>query len=81
MCQRCVTEGILTQAQLDERILAGDRSVLSYADRSAVESPEDLLQELLSLMTPEQVIAFHLMTTEEQISFLSGKGAPRDFPR
>lgn len=35
MCKTCVDEGLLTPAELDERVMAGDTSVIDIRDRLA----------------------------------------------
>lgn len=47
MCQLCVSDGVMTQQELDAALAAGDRTVVSYQDRIAQgEDPEVLLAEL-----------------------------------
>ncbi len=46
MCQFCVDKGIITQSELDNRILSGDTSVMPLMDLSP-EQAEDTVIELM----------------------------------
>lgn len=47
MCKLCVSEGLLTQQELDDLVAAGDRSVIAYSDRiHSGENPQELLESL-----------------------------------
>lgn len=51
MCKACVDEGLMTVAELDAAVLAGDMSVVPIADRLAAGTPLDQIMAEQSDLT------------------------------
>jgi hypothetical protein len=71
MCQMCVTDGLMTEAELSQALAAGDKSIIPMMDLD----PEDFAQELNKLMlesiargiSPDQAVAAGIDTAKAYV--------------
>ena len=74
LCKRCVQDGFMTDEQLSAFTAAGDRTVVPIQDRiKQGEDAGDILDELISRMSPTQQLLFYLLPFEQQLAWLSGE--------